>query len=78
MSPIEQTPQSFYHVIAHNVQKGATYAIKFKNDPVVYTGVPALDMAGDDNRFSFQILEPKDKQAVVNRDINAIELMNEA
>ena len=77
MSAIEQTPQSFYHVIAHNVQKGDAYAIKFKNDPVVYVGVPVLDLTGEDNQFTFQIMEPEDKKGIVVRAIDSIELMKQ-
>jgi hypothetical protein len=76
MSALEQTPETFYHVIAHNNQKGDTYAIKFKNDPVVYVGVPVLDMTGDDNQFSFSIMQPADKKGIVSRPISSIELMN--
>jgi hypothetical protein len=77
MAAIEQTPQNFYHLIAHNVQKGDAYAIKFKNDPVVYVGVPVLDRTGGDNEFTFQIMEPKEKKGVVVRPIDSIELMKE-
>ena len=78
MASTEQTPRNFYHIIAQNVQKGDTYAIKFKNDPVVYVGLPVLDFTGEDNQFSFQIMEPADKKGIVSRPIDSIELMKQA
>ena len=73
---IEQTAKGFYDVLANNVHKGDTFAIRFKNDPVVYVGVPVLDLTAPDDRFTFQILEPADKKALVSRPIDSIDLMN--
>jgi len=71
---------SYYEIISMNAQKGETYAIKFKNDPVVYTGIPVLyhgfTSEGEDT-FSLKILEPKERQGIIRRSIQDIELLQE-
>jgi hypothetical protein len=73
---IEQTAKGFYDALATNIHKGDTFAIMFKGDPIVYVGVPVLDLTAPDDRFTFQILEPADKKALVSRPIDSIDLMN--
>jgi hypothetical protein len=74
MSEKEDKARKYYEMIAQNVQKGEPYVIKFKNDPVHYSGIPVLDMTSEkEGLFSFQILEPEHNKGMVKKSMEDIE-----
>jgi hypothetical protein len=76
-----QDPNSanYYEIITMNAQKGETYAIKFKNDPTVYVGIPVLyhgfTSGDEEDVFSLKVLEPKERQGILRKSIRDIELL---
>jgi hypothetical protein len=71
--------EMFYEVIAHNTQKGDTFALRFKDDPIRYVGIPVLDSsASEDDEFNFKIFEPEENKGLVKRSIEEIEWMDKA
>lgn len=63
----------FQETIAMNKFKGDPYQIKFKNNPIVFVGIPVP--AGEEGKFTFQIQAPQDRKGMVEALVEDIEDM---
>lgn len=73
-----QRIQEYYEILSRNALKGETYAIKFRNEPVVYVGIPVLRAnlsTENDTTFSLKVVSPKEKQGVYHKSIEDIEFL---
>jgi hypothetical protein len=73
----ENKLQEYYEVLVNNHEKGETYTIKFKDNPVIYTGIPMMPRFNDDdNRFMFKIVSPPKYKGVKEMQITEIERLD--
>ncbi len=72
----EEKIQEYYELFTNNALKGEIYFVKFTKDSTVYVGIPMARSrmaSGDDDTFTFKILEPQTKSGVVDRYFKDIE-----
>ncbi|MFZ0389351.1 MAG: hypothetical protein WAN36_02745 [Calditrichia bacterium] len=70
--------KEYYTILTQNALKGETYLIKFRNESIIYSGIPVLrsnlNTENEDN-FSFRVTEPREKAGVYTKSIKDIELL---
>jgi hypothetical protein len=78
MENVVTKPEDYYETLVQNVQKGEMYSIKFKNDPVTYTGIPFIRQKSDsvhDPLFVFKVLGPDNHKGVHEKAVSEIEIL---
>jgi hypothetical protein len=71
-------PEDYFETLVQNIQKGEMYSIKFKNDPVNYTGIPFIRLAadmGNETVFIFKVLSPDDNIGILEKTLSEIEIL---
>jgi hypothetical protein len=64
--------------IVQNAQKGEIYSIKFRNDPIVYKGIPLVSRAmpaGRRGEFEIEIIQPEPAKGIRRANLRQIERM---
>ncbi len=72
--------KEYYETLSQNALRGDTYLIKFRDDNIVYEGIPMLRSnlsSEDDETLTLDVLKPEDKKGVIHRSIRDIELLKE-
>jgi hypothetical protein len=66
--------QEYYEALVNNHEKGETYTVKFKGNPVIFKGIPMMPRFNDDdNKFIFKIVSPPKYKGVKEMMITEIE-----
>jgi hypothetical protein len=74
MEDRENKIQEYYEILVNNHEKGETYTIKFRDNPVIYKGIPMIPRVQDDeNIFKFKIVSPPKYKGIKEMSINEIE-----
>ena len=72
----KEESQQHYETLVQNAQKGEIYTLKLKDDPITYTVIPMIHQgfdAGDEDEFTFKVLQPEKLSGVYKRSLDAIE-----
>ncbi|MEJ2634544.1 MAG: hypothetical protein P8184_04555 [Calditrichia bacterium] len=72
--------KEYYETLSQNALRGDTYLIKFRDDNIVYEGIPMLRSSlssEDDETLTLDVLKPEDKKGIIHRSIRDIELLKE-
>lgn len=76
MAANEMSRERIQEVLTLNAQKGDSFVIHFKDDPIAYVGIPFIHTdltSGEDDVFSFRITSPPEKKGVQRRSVDEIE-----
>lgn len=74
-----EKPKDYYQLFSANAYKGESYIIKFKNNPIIFTGIPIIreGVAGSSNTFQFRITGPGQTKGVFQKQLNEIDYVKE-
>jgi len=70
--------RSYYETLVQNAQKGASYYLKLKNDPVTYTAIPLIEATGakrKEGMFIYRVLEPEEHKGTYDKPVPDIEML---
>ncbi|MFW5760099.1 MAG: hypothetical protein ACOCXH_03860 [Cyclobacteriaceae bacterium] len=78
MEQNDQKLREYYETLVQNLQKGETYTIKLKNNPVIFTGIPMIPYKfenDDENKFVLKVLKPDKYKGVREMILDDIEIL---
>lgn len=70
--------KEYYEVLVQNAQKGESYLMKLKDNPIVYIAIPLIQYnfsTEDENTFVFNVLQPIEQKGVYKKSIEDIEML---
>lgn len=78
MEQNEQNLRKYHEALVQNLQKGETYTIRFKDNPVIFTGIPIIPYKFENdekNRFILKVLKPDKYKGIMEKSLDDIEMI---